>query len=193
MKYMLALSLALATACGKRDMPDTREGIIRWARNCGNQLLVDARDWYDGLPADLTPEQLGVEVQAMFIDAGRFKTTKVVLDQFGVPVGVTWDQRFWDAADRVLTEEEVRTWKVWSASILNSGLISAGLYAPRDWRDAAAAPVVAAVSQTSGMGADAAVAALNRLVPLPWDGPCVEQLRTLMPEYPERRFFPKVP
>ncbi|MCP4758506.1 MAG: hypothetical protein GY894_03045 [Planctomycetes bacterium] len=191
-RFIAATFLVLA-ACGHSDMPDTREGIVRWARNCGNQLLVDVRDWYDGLPSGLSSERVDIEVQAMFVGAGRFKTTQVVLDRAGVPVGVTWDQRFWDSAGRVMPEAEVRIWKVWSASVLNSAMVSAGLYAPKDWRDASAKPVVDAISQTSGMGPDAAIAALNRLVPLPWDGYCVEQLKTLMPKFPERRFFPKTP
>jgi len=192
-KRLIVIIFLCVAACGRSNMPDTREGIIRWARNCGNQLIVDAREWYNGLPGGLSADRLAVEVQAMFVDAGRFKTTQVVLDRGGVPVGVTWDQQFWDAAGRVMPEPEVRVWKMWSASVLNAAMVSAGLYAPKDWRDASARPVVEAISKSSGMGADAAIAALNRVVPLPWEGACVEQLKALMPVFPERQSFPATP
>ncbi len=186
-----AVLLVLA-GCGDGIDPEPeRQEIRKTVRNCGWRLISEGRAWYDGLQPDLTPARFTAEVEVMVSTAGWIRTYEVVMDQYGVPVDVTWDQKYWDAASLVLTREELSTLKNWSVGILNAVRTATGVSAPDSWRSPEAAPTTHAIAEVAGVPLEAAIASLEQFIPVSSEGAVTQRLRSLMPSFPAKdRFLP---
>jgi len=194
MKPMLTAVLAVLVGCGGDvDREPERQEIRRTVRNCGTRLISEGRKWYDGLQPDLPPERFAAEVQVMVSAGGWIRTYKVVMNQYGVPVDVTWDQKYWDAASLVLSREELSSLKNWSVGTLNAVRTATGIAAPGSWRSPEASPTTQAIADESGVPLETAIASLEQFIPVSSEGAVTQRLRSLMPEFPAKRLFPAFP
>jgi len=190
--WCAALLLGLF-GCNSRELPSSGAEVEKWSRVCANRLIAEARVWYDGLEPGLSDKQFAVAVQAFLTRAGVLTAYREVMDQQGLLVDLTWNDAFWDAADLVMPEPVMAEWKVYSVDVLDAVRVATGIATPRNWADAAAAPVVSTLSATSGMPPEAAIATLDRLIPLPNRKHFTLRIRTLMPRFPDAALFPTAP
>lgn len=184
--------LLCLAGCSNQDLPTTQADVEKWSRACADRLIVEARRWYDGIKPGITEAQFAFDVQAFLATAGWLKTYRVVMDPQGIPIDVTWDNDFWDAAASFLPAEAMTEWKVYSVGVLDAVRVATGVSPPRSWSDPAAMPVLTTVAENSGMPPEAAMASLDRLIPLPERKPITLKLRTLMPRFPDAAAFPDV-
>jgi len=188
----VALLLCLF-GCANGDMPTTEAGVEKWSKACADRLIADARKWYDGIEPDLSDARFAFEVQAFLATAGSMKTYRLVMDAQGIPIDVTWDTDFWDAAASAMPKQTMKDWKIYSVSVLDAVRIATGISPPVAWSDLAAMPVLTTVAASSGLQQEAAMASLDRLIPLPERNPVTFKLRTLMPRFPAAATFPQPP
>jgi hypothetical protein len=179
--------------CVNGDMPTTEAGVEKWSKDCADRLIVEARKWYDGIEPDLSDARFAFDVQAFLATAGSIKTYRLVMDAQGIPVDVTWDNDFWDAAASAMPKQAMKDWKIYSVSVLDAVRIATGISPPVAWSDPAAMPVLTTVAASSGVPPEAAMASLERLIPLPERNPVTLELRTIMPRFPDAATFPPPP
>jgi len=188
-----AALLLCILGCNNRGLPTSEADVEKWSKACAPRLIVEARAWYDGIEQGLSDERFAFDVQAFLATAGWLKTYRLVMDAQGIPVDVTWDNAFWDAAAISMSAEAMTEWKTYSVNVLDAVRVATGISAPADWSDPAAAPVIATVAATSGMPPEAAMATLYRLIPLPEQRHVTLRLRTLLPTFPDAAAFPAPP
>jgi hypothetical protein len=179
--------------CNSRELPSSEAEVEKWSKVCANRLIAEARVWYDGIEPGLSDKQFTVAVQAFLTTAGSLTTYRVVMDRQGFPADITWNDAFWDAAGSVMPEPVMAEWKVYSVDVLDAVRVATGIATPNDWTDATATPVVTTLAATSGMPPEAAIATLDRLIPLPDRKPFTLRIRTLMPRFPDAAMFPTAP
>ncbi|MDP7030355.1 MAG: hypothetical protein QF733_09060 [Phycisphaerales bacterium] len=189
----MAVVLVLGACGAEVDREHERQEIRRTVRNCGMRLITEGRKWYDGLQPDLAPERFAAEVEVMVATGGWIRTYEVVMDTYGVPVDVTWDQAYWDAASLVLTKEELVTLKNWSVGILKAVRTATGVHAPPSWRSPQALPTASAIARESGVPLEAAIASLEQFIPVSSEGAVTQRLRSVMSKFPGRSLFPAFP
>jgi hypothetical protein len=179
--------------CTNPDLPTTEAGVKKWSKACADRLIVEARNWYEGTQPNISDEQFAFDVQVFLATAGSQKTYRLVMGRQGIPIDVTWDNDFWDAAASSMPAEAMKDWKIYSVRVLDAICVATGVRPPHSWSDPAAMPVLTTVAATSGMPPEAAMASLDRLIPLPERRPVTLKLRTLMPQFPDTAVFPQSP
>ncbi|MDP6986877.1 MAG: hypothetical protein QGG74_02420 [Phycisphaerales bacterium] len=192
-RLLWASLLFCLIGCTNPDLPTTEAGVKKWSKACADRLIVEARNWYEGTQPNISDEQFAFDVQAFLATAGSQKTYRLVMDRHGIPIDVTWDNDFWDAAASFMSAEEMKNWKVYSVRVLDAVCVATGVRPPHSWSDPAAMPVLSTVAAISGMPPEAAMASLDRLIPLPERRPVTLKLRTLMPQFPDAAVFPQSP
>jgi len=156
-------------------------------------LIFDAANWYDELDPMISESTFEFRVQEFLVMAGALKTYYGVMDQQGIVIDVTLESEFWNAAAAVMSADALKEWKAYSENVLDAVRVATGIIPPHSWSDASALPVLVTISSNSGMPTEAAMASVDRIIPLPQQKPVTLKLRTLMPRFPSAAALPHLP
>jgi len=183
---------ALLWGCHGGGPSDAAEAKAQ-AEASARQLITTSALWYDGLGSAPDADTIGLEIQSLAGEIGAIDGYRVLLDRGGAPVDVSWEQSFWDRASGVMDDETLREWKSYSVDVLNAVRFASGIASPETWSSPNVVPIVETVATDSGMTNAAIRASLERLIPLPHEGPTTVSLKSLMPTFPARCTFPRLP
>jgi len=192
MKCVLCLMCMLLWACGQSG-PAARAAAMSSVQDSVEALHRQASAWYRGLDASMTPQAMEDARRRFLADAGEIPGYEVVLDRGGVPTDLTWSQSFWQAVANDLGEHHLGAWKRYSVANLKSIRICTGIVTPQSWSEPEVQPFVSSIMQGSGMSDPAVRSTLNRMIPLPWDGPATRLVLSLMAEFPDEAMFVQPP
>lgn len=126
---LLCLTLVMLAGC--RQQPSyTSAQTAKWVRQCGGQLIADAKAFYDSTSADLSEGELEQRIEGFYATAGRLLTLKTQLDAEGRPVGLELRPNFWDNTQ--VSVEQRQQWQRDTRRLVAGIEVSLGLRLPAE-------------------------------------------------------------